>query len=218
MSWQSSPITTSHNEGHHHKYIQQLQTEQQIQTEQQNHTEQQIQTEQPAKQQKWNYKVWSRTDFLIIPEGSGQIWVNPWTWVTLFGKRILPKSKKRTSVEGLLSPRPRFFEALDRGSFQPSVEVLKPRPRVSKYLDRGIDLGRGIYLGRGTFSKKITNRGRAGPKRHFQSLDRGTELDRGTATIYQKQPHLLKMSEPRGNHLNCFSQFKWNLNFFFINL
>ena len=34
-------------------------------------------------------------------------WVNPRTWVTLFGKRISAKTEKRTSVEGLLSPRPR---------------------------------------------------------------------------------------------------------------
>ena len=34
--------------------------------------------------------------------------VNPRTWVTLFGKRISAKTEKRTSVEGLLSPRPRY--------------------------------------------------------------------------------------------------------------
>ena len=32
------------------------------------------------------------------------IWVNPRTWVTLFGKHISEKIEKRTSVEGLLSP------------------------------------------------------------------------------------------------------------------
>ena len=78
--------------------------------------------------------------------------VNPWTWVTLFGKRISAKAKKCTSTEVLLSPRPRFYQALDRGFFQPSVEVFInprsrfhtstegfkiPRPRVYKYLDRG---------------------------------------------------------------------------------
>ena len=36
------------------------------------------------------------------------IGVNPWTWVTLFGKRIWEKPKKHTSTEVLLSPRPRF--------------------------------------------------------------------------------------------------------------
>ena len=34
-------------------------------------------------------------------------WVIPRTWVTLFGKRISAKTEKCTSVEVLLSPRPR---------------------------------------------------------------------------------------------------------------
>ena len=56
--------------------------------------------------------------------------VNPRTWVTLFGKRILPKTKKHTSVEGFINPRPRFYKALDRVIFQPSVEVfINPRSR-----------------------------------------------------------------------------------------
>ena len=35
------------------------------------------------------------------------IWVIPRTWVTLFGKSISAKTEKCTSVEVLLSPRPR---------------------------------------------------------------------------------------------------------------
>ena len=58
------------------------------------------------------------------------IGVNPRTWVTLFGKRISTKTEKCTSVEGLTSPRPRFYQALDRGFVQPSTEVfLNPRSR-----------------------------------------------------------------------------------------
>ena len=55
--------------------------------------------------------------------------VNPWTWVTLFGKRISAKAKKTTSTEVLSIPRPRFTD-LDRGFIKPSTEVFfSPRSR-----------------------------------------------------------------------------------------
>ena len=54
-----------------------------------------------------------------------------------FWQAHFAKNQKTYLVRGLvkpstevLIPRPRFFEALDRGSFQPSVEVfLNPRSR-----------------------------------------------------------------------------------------
>ena len=61
---------------------------------------------------------------IMTPSLSG---VNPRTWVTLFGKRISAKTEKCTSVEGLTSPRPRFYQALDRGFVKPLTEVF-PNP------------------------------------------------------------------------------------------
>ena len=143
--------------------------------------------------------------------------MNPRTWVTLFGKRILPKTKKRTSVEGLLSPWPRFSKALDWGFFKPLVEVfINPRSRYYN-LDRGL-INTSTEV---PFSKKIIKRGRGGPNCHFQSLDRGTELDRGTANSTEEQ-RPSPQSNPSSSQCRSKEVTFFNLNgikfFFFINL
>ena len=68
------------------------------------------------------------------------LWVIPRTWVTLFGKSISAKTEKCTSVEGLLSPRPRFYQALDRG-----IAGFK-NPRSRYY--RGIQIPRSRFIPR----------------------------------------------------------------------
>ena len=70
-----------------------------------------------ALQNKWVYRLKeedvgkNRYKDILVVKGftiNKGIGVNPWTWVTLFGKRISSKIKKHTSVEGLRSPRSRF--------------------------------------------------------------------------------------------------------------
>ena len=71
---------------------------------------------------------------------------------------------------------------------------------------RRIEKNRAAFRLARHISKIIIQRGRGGPNCHFQSLNRGTELDRGIANSTegqrpspQKQPILITMSEQRGN-------------------
>ena len=109
----------------------------------------------------WAQKILEKKQSVVILMGESTDLGNT------FWQAHLAKNKKMYLGRGLvkpstevLTPRPRFYEALNRGVFHPSVEV---------WTSVKVHTSTEVLL-----SKKIIKRGHGGPGRHFQSLDRGT--------------------------------------------